>query len=97
MCDYHARILLALHGEHTSNYGNAWTDDGPELQAHDARREQTEERQVMTEENDLPNLTTGEWWTLFRIPVAADAIHARREGTGRQGHGNADRQRPGAD
>lgn len=67
LCDYHARILLALHGEHTSNYGNAWTDDGPELQAHDARREQTEERQVMTEENDLPNLTTGEWWTLFRM------------------------------
>lgn len=67
LCDYHASILLALHGEHTSNYGNAWTDDGPELQAHDARREQTEERQVMTEENDLPNLTTGEWMALFHM------------------------------
>lgn len=29
LCDYHASILLALHGTHTSNYGNAWTDDGP--------------------------------------------------------------------
>lgn len=67
LCEHHAGTLLALHGQHTSNYGNAWTDDGPELQAHDARREQTEERQVMTEENDLPNLTTGEWWTLFRM------------------------------
>lgn len=60
LCEHHAGTLLALHGQHTSNYGEAWTDDGPELQAHDARREQTEERQVMTEENDLPNLTTGE-------------------------------------
>lgn len=74
LCDYHARILLALHGEHTSNYGNAWTDDGPELQAHDARREQTEERQVMTEENDLPNLTTGEWMALFSMVKNAKYI-----------------------
>lgn len=67
LCEHHAGTLLALHGQHNSSYGDAWTDDGPELQAHDARREQTEERQVMTEENDLPNLTTGEWWTLFRM------------------------------
>lgn len=53
---------------------NAWTDDGPELQAHDARREQTEERQVMTEENDLPNLTTGEWMALFHMVKTAKYI-----------------------
>lgn len=47
LCDYHASILLALHGEHTSNYGDAWLDDEPELESHGAkpeRREQAEGR-----------------------------------------------------
>ena len=48
LCEHHAGTLLALHGQHTSNYGEAWTDDGPELQAHDARREQAEGRRAMT-------------------------------------------------
>ena len=45
MCDYHASILLALHGEHTSNYANRWLDDEPVLESRGTkheRREQTE-------------------------------------------------------
>lgn len=70
LCDYHAGILLALHGEHTSNYANRWLDDEPELESHGTkheRREQAEGRQAMAEENNLPDMTTGEWWTLFRM------------------------------
>ena len=38
-----AGILLALHGEHTSNYANRWLDDEPELESHGTKHERREQ------------------------------------------------------
>lgn len=43
LCDYHAGLLLALHGTHTSNYANRWLDDEPELESHGTKYERREQ------------------------------------------------------